>query len=387
MLDFSQVIDRRGTYCTQWDYVQDRFGQEDLLPFTISDTDFALPDEVKGKLKERLDHGIFGYTRWNHNEFKGAVKRWYSSRFGSLIDEEWIVYSPSVTYSISRLIKMHSNEGEGVVIQTPAYDAFYKTIKGNKRKLVENPMKYYEGGYSIDLSDLENKLRDENNKILLICSPHNPTGRVWSKIELKSIISLCRKYNVFIISDEIHMDIIREGEIHYPILDFVKEKVALVTSGSKTFNFPGLIFSYAILPDREDRDRFANIIKNQDGLSSTSTLGLEATIVAYDQCGEWVDSLNKYIDSNIKYVEKVLSDEIPKLISVKSQSTYLMWIDISSHELNMDEIQKRLLSIGKIAIMDGKVYGGNGEYFLRLNVGCPREKLVEGLERLVTSLK
>lgn len=386
MLDFNQVIDRRGTHCTQWDYVKDRFGKEDLLPFTISDTDFALPDEVKEKLAQRLEHGIFGYTRWDHADFKQAVKNWYHKRFNYTIKEDWIVYSPSVMYSVSQLIDMYSNKGEGIVLQTPAYDAFYKTIKGNERTLVENPLIYTNGLYSIDFKDLEEKLSRPQNKILLLCSPHNPTGRVWSKEELEQIVSLCKKYQVFIISDEIHMDVLRKGEIHYPILSLVKENVALVTSGSKTFNFPGLIFSYALLPNEQDREEFLYRLKNQDGLSSASTLGLEATITAYEKCAEWVDTLNQYIDDNIEYVEKKLEQILPTMKPVPSQSTYLMWIDVSFLGFSMEEIQSRLLEIGKVAIMDGEVYGGNGEIFLRLNVGCPREKLIDGMERLIRSL-
>lgn len=387
MLDFNQVIDRRGTHCTQWDYVKDRFGKEDLLPFTISDTDFSLPDEVKDKLAERLEHGVFGYTRWDHSDFKQAVKKWYQKRFNYTIKEEWVVYSPSVIYSVFQLIEMYSNKGDGVVLQTPAYDAFYKTIQGNERRIVENPLLYNKGLYSIDFTDLEEKLADPSNRILLLCSPHNPTGRVWKKEELEQMVSLCKKYKVFIISDEIHMDVLRKGEIHYPILSFIKENAALVTSGSKTFNFPGLIFSYALLPDRKDRERFLYRLKNQNGLSSASTLGLEATITAYEECGDWVDTLNRYIDDNIRYVEQTLETAFPTMKPVLSQSTYLMWIDVSSLELSMEIIQKRLLEIGKVAIMDGEVYGGNGKIFLRLNVGCPREKLEDGMERLVRSLK
>jgi cystathionine beta-lyase len=385
-VDFNQIIDRKGTHCTQWDYVEDRFGQKDLLPFTISDTDFALPDQVKNTLVQRLAHGVFGYTRWDHADLKQSVKKWYGRRFGNDIEEEWIIYSPSVMYSISQLIKMYSREGEGIVLQTPAYDAFYKTISGNKRKIVENPLSYSNGQYSLNFMDLEKKLSKEENRILLLCSPHNPTGRVWTKEELEKIILLCKKYDVFIISDEIHMDVLRHGKVHHPIVSFVEENVALVTSGSKTFNFPGLIFSYVLLPRKKDRQEFLYRLKNQDGLSSASTLGLEATISAYNECEEWVEELNQYIDSNILYVKNILHKYLPRIVVTVPESTYLMWIDVSALGWTMEEIQSRLLNIGKVAIMDGEVYGGNGQAFLRLNVGCPRRKLEEGMERLILSL-
>ena len=202
---FDEVIDRKGTYSTQWDYVEDRFGKKDLLPFTISDTDFAAPDNVLDALQKRLNHPVFGYTRWNHSDYKGSIVTWFKERFAADVKEDWIIYSPSVIYSIARLIEMNSTQGDGVVIQTPAYDAFFKTIKASKRNLVENPLLYRDGIYSLDFADLETKLAKPENKILLICNPHNPTGRVWSKDDLEKIIALCKKHDVFLISDDIHM--------------------------------------------------------------------------------------------------------------------------------------------------------------------------------------
>lgn len=385
-VDFNQIVDRKGTHCTQWDYIEDRFGENNLLPFTISDTDFMLPGEVRHTLSKRLEHGIFGYTRWNHQAFQEAVLKWYRNRFNLEIKKEWLNYSPSVIYSISLLIDMHSDKHDGVIVQTPAYDAFFKTIVGNQRKLIENPLLYQNGLYSINFIELETKLSDPQNKILLLCSPHNPTGRVWEKEELKKIVELCKKYQVFLISDEIHMDIVRKEYSHHPILELSEQNVAIVTSGSKTFNFPGLIFSYVLLPSETDRKAFRYRLKNRDGLSSASTLGLEATISAYDNCENWVEELNEYIDGNIEYVKKELLKKMSTIKVVESHSTYLMWLDMTNYPGTMEEIQKKLLEIGQVAIMDGGVYGGNGRNFLRLNVGCPRDKVVDGLHRLIKSL-
>lgn len=386
-MDFHEVIDRKGTYCTQWDFIEDRFGKDDLLPFTISDTDFALPKTVLEGLTERLEHGIFGYTRWNHADLQNAIKKWYNQRFSTVVEKEWLAYSPSVIYSISQLIRLNSSLGDGIVVQTPAYDAFFKTIKENGRQIIENPLLYHEGQYTIDFIDLEQKLSAENVTVLLFCSPHNPTGRVWTVDELGKVVELCKKYSVFLISDEIHMDVLRKGITHHPIVNFAQEQVALVTSGSKTFNFPGLIFSYVLIPDRKLREEFLLKVKNQDGLSSASTLGMEATMTAYNECNQWVDELNNYIDENIDYVEKLMSVYLPEVTIIQSESTYLMWLDMSKFNLNMSEIQERLTQKGKVAIMDGGTYGGNGHQFLRLNIGCPREKLADGLSRMFESLK
>ncbi|XJS11042.1 MalY/PatB family protein [Aerococcaceae bacterium WGS1372] len=386
-IDFDQVIDRRNTYCTQWDYVQDRFGEEDLLPFTISDTDFKLPEQVMDSLYSRLNHPIFGYTRWNNGDLQESIHKWYLERFNAELNRDWIIYSPSVMYSVSQLIQMKSSVGDGVIIQTPAYDAFFKTIEGNQRSVIENPLIYNDHYYSIDFEDLELKLSDSNNKILLFCSPHNPTGRLWEEEELKRVIELCRQYGVFIISDEIHMDIVYKDKEHIPLLSLEKDDIALVTSGSKTFNFPGLIFSYLLIPNLHDREEFLYRLKNKDGLSSTSILGMQATMTAYNELSVWLDQLVAYLQGNIDYVIEFFKKHFPEVEVKAPEATYLMWIDVSTLPWDMEEIQRRLIKIGKVAIMDGAIYGHNGGQFLRLNIGCPRSKLEDGLNRLKKSLQ
>lgn len=386
MYNFDEVINREGTNCTQWDYVQDRFGQSGLLPFTISDADFALPKQVIQRLNERMSHPVFGYTRWNHKEFKNSIETWYQKRFNIKIEKDWIYYTPTVIYAISQLIKMKSNENDGVIIQTPAYDAFFNVIKENNRTVVQNDLIYKDGYYSIDFIYLEELLSKSNNKILLLCSPHNPTGRVWSVDELTTLIELCRKHDVYIISDEIHMDIVRKEYNHIPLFKKSIENIAIVTSGSKTFNFPGLLFAYVLIPDLEDGNIFLRYLKQRDGLSSPSIMGMEATITAYNECSEWVEELNNYIDENIKIVQEYLERNLPEIKLVYPESTYLLWLDISGLNMTMDELQERLIKIGNVAIMDGKTYGGNGQLFLRYNIGCPISKVLEGLNRLKLSI-
>lgn len=387
MANFEKEIDRRGTFCTQWDFVQDRFSIPNLLPFTISDTDFEMPEEVYEALDQRLKHKVFGYTRWNHHTFKSSITRWYEKRFQFALKEASVVYSPTVMYSISKLIQLNSKEGSGVIIQTPAYDAFFKTIDSNHRKIVENPLVNEGDYYKIDFADLEGKLAQPENEILLLCSPHNPTGRVWTDEELTKIVQLCQTYGVFILSDEIHMDVLRKGITHYPILKYVDTNVALLSSGSKTFNFPGLVFSYALIPDEGLREAFQICLKNQDGLSSASTLGMVGTMTAYNECGYWVDELNDYIDGNIDYVKEYLHKKLPEIVINQSESTYLMWLNIKGLGFDMQELQRVMTEYGKVAIMDGRVYGGDGVDFIRLNVGCTRTKLTEGLNRLEKSIR
>lgn len=386
-MTFDTAINRKGTYCTQWDYVEDRFGEADLLPFTISDTDFMVPKEVLKTLKERMNHPVFGYTRWNHHELKEAIKQWYQSRFDTLLEEEWIMYTPTVIYAVSTLIQMLTKKGEGVVLQTPAYDAFFKVIQDNDRLLVENPLIYEENQYRIDFTDLEEKLARPENKVLLLCSPHNPTGRVWKQWELEKIVALCRQYSIFLLSDEIHMDILGRGQRHIPITRFNYEQVAIVTSGTKTFNFPGLTFAYALIPNLGLREHFQRKLKNADGLSSTNIFGMLATMSAYRYCSHWVDELNHYLESNQRYVKTFIQEKLPDVKVVDLEATYLMWLDVSKAVSDIPLLREKLISVGKVAIMDGSIYGGNGHQFLRLNIVCPKSKLVDGLDRMLKSFE
>lgn len=386
-MKFDEVKDRRGTYCTQWDYVKDRFGKDDLLPFTISDMDLESPDEIVDALIKRINHRIFGYSRWNHDDFKNSIEGWYNRRFDFQVDKEWIVYSPSVIYAVSKFIEMKSKKGDGVLINTPGYDGFFKVIRDNERKLLTSPLKKVENGYELDFDDFESKCKEA--KIFLFCSPHNPIGKVWTEEELKKIIDICKKYNVFIISDEIHMDIIYRGQ-HHPILsqggDYI-DNIVLCTSASKTFNIPALCGSYLFVINQNDRDEFLRILKNRDALSSPSILAVIATITAYDKCGYWVDELVKYTENNIKYVKEYLEKNIPILKCEIPQGSYFAWIDFSGLGISNEELQRDLIDIGGVAIMPGLTYGEEGRYFLRLNVGCSIKKVEDGLQRIEKTVK
>ena len=381
-MGFDEIRDRKGTYCTQWDYVKDRFGKDNLLPFTISDMDLESPKEIVDALLKRINHRIFGYSRWNHDDFKNSIEYWYESRHSCKIDKEWIVYSPSVIYAVSKFIEMKSSKGDGVLINTPGYDGFFKVIVDNDREVIESPLKRVDGKYEIDFEDFEAKC--QRAKIFLLCSPHNPTGRVWSRDELQKMIEICKKYGVYIISDEIHMDIIYEGQ-HRPIVseggDYM-ENIILCTSASKTFNIPALCGSYLFIPSQKDRDEFLRILKNRDALSSPSILAVIATIETYNRCGYWVDELVKYTRSNICFVKEYLEKNIPQLSCEIPQGSYFAWIDFSKLEISSEEFQKYLIETGGIAVMPGLTYGEAGRYFLRLNVGCSVKKVQDGLERI-----
>ena len=381
-MNFDEIKDRRGTYCTQWDYVKDRFGKEGLLPFTISDMDLESPEEIAEALVKRINHKIFGYSRWNHDDFKNSIENWYKKRFSCEINKDWIVYSPSVIYAVSKFVEMKSEKGDGVLINTPGYDGFFKMILGNERKIISSSLKNINGKYEIDFEDFEKKCQEV--KIFLLCSPHNPVGKVWTEKELAKIIEICKKNNVFIISDEIHMDIVYNKK-HIPIVSLGKdylENIVLCTSASKTFNIPAFTGSYLFIPSEKNREDFLKILKERDALSSPSILAVIATMTAYNECEYWVDELIKYTENNIRFVKEYLEKNIPELFCEIPDGSYFAWIDFSKLGISSEEFQKYLIDIGEVAVMPGLTYGEEGRYFLRLNVACSIKKVEDGLKRI-----
>ncbi|HGH4634057.1 TPA: MalY/PatB family protein [Enterobacter bugandensis] len=386
MFDFSTVVDRHGTWCTQWDYVADRFGAADLLPFTISDMDFATAPCITDALHQRINHGVLGYSRWKNDEFLSAVEHWFRQRFNSRIDKETIVYGPSVIYMVSELIRLWSKPGDGVVVHTPAYDAFYNAIGGNARQVVAVEMEKQAAGWQGNMAALEAALAKPENKILLLCSPQNPTGKVWTRDELTQMAELCERYDVAVISDEIHMDMVWGAHRHTPWNAVARGKWALLTSGSKSFNIPALTGAYGLIGDEESRNGYLSALKGRDGLSSPSVLALTAHIAAYQQGEPWLDALRRYLEENLLYIAQELNSAFPKLNWQPPEATYLAWIDL--RPLNIDDraLQKVLIEQQKVAIMPGYTYGNEGNGFVRLNAGCPRSKLEQGVQRLIAGI-
>ncbi len=387
MFDFSVPVDRHGTWCTQWDYVADRFGAADLLPFTISDMDFPTAPVILSALQQRLAHGVLGYSRWKNDDFIGAVAHWYQQRFNSAIDPASLVYGPSVIYMVSQLIRQWSAPGDAVLIHTPAYDAFYKAIEGNRRQVFSAPLHPSANGWQCDMAALEAQLAKAECKIMLLCSPQNPTGKVWTREELETMAALCKRHNVRVISDEIHMDMVWHGHRHTPWSEVGTGSWALLTSASKSFNIPALTGAYGLISDEQDREAYLNVLKGQDGLSSPAVLALVAHITAYREGEPWLDALRAYLQSNLEYVSHALNSEFAQLNWQPPQSTYLAWIDLRPLGLDDHALQKALIEQQKVAIMPGYTYGEEGKGFIRLNAGCPRVKLEEGVKRLIAAVK
>ncbi|MCB0930814.1 MAG: pyridoxal phosphate-dependent aminotransferase [Mycobacterium sp.] len=378
--DFDTVIDRHGTWCTQWDYLADRFGVADLLPFTISDMDLPTAPAVIAALRARLDHPILGYSRWRNDDFLSAVAEWYRTRYAVDIDPVWIVYAPSVIYQVARLIELWSQPGDGVVVHTPCYDAFPKTVAAKGRQLRRVPMG--------DWAGLERELSRPENSVLLLCSPHNPTGHVWTESELIRIGRLCARERVAVISDEIHSDLTHPPHRHLVFARVTAQLStapiwAVVTSASKSFNIPALTGSYGLIADDATRREYLGALSG-DGLSSPAVLGLVATIAAYREGGPWLDALRNYLWHNLILVQHRLAEAFPQLGWEPPQAGYLAWIDYSRLGIDDDALQSDLIGTEKLAIMPGTVYGSTGH--IRFNVGCPRSKVERGIDGLIRAL-
>ncbi|MFD7128560.1 MULTISPECIES: MalY/PatB family protein [Streptomyces] len=381
--DFDTVVDRRGTWCVQWDGVADRFGVDGLLPFTISDMDFATAPEVLAALRARLEHGVLGYTSWQQDDFRSAIAHWYATRYDTTIDTGQLVYGPSVLNQLSQLLRMWTEEGDGVVVHTPTYDGFRKAITGLGRELRGVPVG--------DEEALERELSRPDAKVLVLCSPHNPTGRVWTVDELARTAALAERYGVAVISDEIHADFVHEGgaggagRVHVPWTRVAGAgRWALISSGSKAFNFPALTGSYGLIGDPADRAEFVRRMETGEGLASSAVLSLTAHIAAYREGAAWLDAVRAYVAGNLGYVAERLGEAFPELGWEPPQAGYLAWIDLRPLGVDDEELQRVLVEREGVAIMGGAVYGAPG--FVRLNVGCPREKVVRGVSALVRAV-
>ncbi|QLS06214.1 pyridoxal phosphate-dependent aminotransferase [Citrobacter freundii] len=387
MFDFSTEVDRHGTWCTQWDYVADRFGSADLLPFTISDMDFATAPCILQALTQRLSHGVLGYSRWKNEEFLTAISHWFLTRHNTQIDPQSVVYGPSVIYMVSELIRQWSSTGDSVVIHTPAYDAFYNAIKGNQRTVHPVALEKRAHGWYCDMAKLEETLSRPESKILLLCSPQNPTGKVWTRDELETMASMCQRHGVKVISDEIHMDMVWDQQPHIPWNQVARGDWALLTSGSKSFNIPALTGAYGIVEDADSRNHYLAALKGRDGLSSPAVLALTAHIAAYQHGAPWLDALRDYLAANLHYVAHELNAAFPELNWQIPQSTYLAWIDLRPLNIDDHALQDVLIHQQKVAIMPGYTYGEEGRGFVRLNAGCPRAKLEKGVNGLINAIR
>lgn len=384
--DFDKIIERRGTDCSKWDGFEERFpgfNVKGALPMWVADMDFQAPEEVIEAVRKKAEHGIYGYPCVKGKAFDTAVKNWIFKRHGWEIEEDWIVAVPGVVSAVTHAIQAFTEEGGGILIQTPVYYPFKdRCIKLNKRAAVESPLAVKNGAYEIDFTDFEKKASDENTKMFILCSPHNPVGKVWTPEELRRMVEICQRYNVLIFSDEIHSDLIMRGYRH-TASGLVAEHKNLICAyaPSKTFNLAGLKTSAVIVPDRELRSRYTSRlgVNEAAGLNIFGSAALEA---AYTHGEDYLRELLDYLQGNIDFAFGFVKKNIPAAQVFVTEGTYFLWLDFRPSGLSVYEINKKILEEAKVAGDLGEWFGEEGKGFLRLNLACPRTVVAEAMERL-----
>ncbi|GAB6991615.1 MalY/PatB family protein [Paenibacillus pini] len=385
--DFNEVVNRKMTAAEKWDGMERVFGVTDVLPLWVADMDFKAPASVIEAIEKRVEHGVFGYTLQTH-DYKLSVAQWMQKRHQWTIDMDWIVFSPGVVPALSFAVQAFTEPGDKVLIQTPVYPPFYQVVTNHGRELVMNPLQLQQDGtYVMDLEALERSL-DDGVKLLILCSPHNPVGRVWSVEELEAISRLCAERGVLIVSDEIHADLVFEGK-HTPlamISEQIKNQCIICTSPSKTFNIAGLNTSNIIIPNDEIRKKFQQTVQLY-AVGSISALGSVATEAAYNGGEVWLDEALEYIRDNMHYIQQFIAEHIPEIHVTLPEATYLLWLDFRSVNMSSDELAAFLLTQAKLALNQGASFGTEGEGFMRMNVACPRSIIEEAMHRLHSAMQ
>ena len=390
--DFDKVIDRTNTHSVKWDknVLKEFFETADILPLWVADMDFQCPQPVVEAIKKKAEEGIYGYSWHKTPDYFNSILGWMKRRHNWEIDKDWIVFSPGIVPAIDIIIRTFSIPGDKVIVQSPVYYPFFSAITSNGRQILNNQLKYENGKYTFDYEDFEKKTKDPLTKLFILCSPHNPVGRVWTKEELTRIGEICLENDILVVSDEIHHDLILKGNKHLIFSNIKKEfnDISIVcTSPSKTFNMAGLQNSNIIIPNEKIKERFDNGISNQNNLMVPNAFAIVATITAYNEGDEWLDQVMRYIEGNFEFLKAYLEDVLPDIKMVKPEGTYLAWLDFCSLGMSDEARKEFLLKKAKVALDSGSMFGEGGEGFERINVACPRIILEECMTRIYKAIK
>ncbi|NOY97358.1 MAG: putative C-S lyase [Chlorobi bacterium] len=380
--NFDEIIDRTGTNCLKWDLRSRFFKTDDVLPLWVADTDFRSPDFIIDAIRERAGHELFGYS-FRPDSYYEAIISWMKRQHGWDIEKNWISFSPGVVSALTFAIETFSKPGDGVIVQPPVYFPFFDCVKGTKRKMVENPLKLRNGRYYFDIDDLKAKI-DRDTKILLLCSPQNPGGMVWSKEELTELGNVCLENNILIVSDEIHSDLVYKGYKHTPVATISEElakNCVICMAPSKTFNIAGLSSSIVIIPDKVKFARYERTL-NVGHIGMGNIFGTVAMEAAYSHGDNWLRQLLEYIQGNYRLLEGFFEQNLPKVKVMKPEATYLVWLDFNAYGMNDKELFKFMSEKAKVGLNNGDRFGTGGEGYLRINIGCPGSILEEALERI-----
>ncbi len=387
--NFNRFIDRRDSFSLKWskEALQMVFKKDDddLLPLWVADMDFECPKPVVDALKKEAEGCVYGYNWHGTPKYLDAVTGWMNRRHQWKVDPKWIVYSPGIVPAINMMVQTFSNIGDKIIVQPPVYYPFFSAVTANGRRLLLNQLHYENQKYTFDFEDFEEKAKDPLTKIFILCSPHNPVGRVWTREELKKLGDICLEHDILIISDEIHHDLVLSGNKHTvfsTISEEFEQKTIVCTAPSKTFNLAGLQVSNIIIPNEKMRQSFINTIVHKNGIGVPNSFGIVAMIAAYNEGEEWLEQVLRYIDSNFEYLKDFIRSKIPIVKYIEPEGTYLAWLDFNSLGLNDEELKNVILNKANIALDGGKLFGAGGEGFQRINVACPKSILEETMQRI-----
>lgn len=385
--DFDTVINRRGTNSLKYDFARERGKREDVLPLWVADMDFQTAPEILERLEEVVHHGIFGYSEGKEDYFL-AVQRWYAEHFGWEVKRNWLVKTPGVVFAIAAAIRAFTQEGDAVMLQQPVYYPFSEVITDNGRVLINSPLREKNGHYEIDFEDVEEKIVKHQVKLFLLCSPHNPVGRVWEEWELRRLGEICLKYGVLVVSDEIHSDFTYEGHTHHVFANLsseFQEITVTCTAPSKTFNLAGLQVSNIFIANPELKKKFKKAIAAA-GYSQVNVMGLVACQTAYEKGGEWLSRLKAYLAENLVFVREYIKEYLPGIRLVEPEGTYLLWLDFRALGLSEAEREDLIVNRARLWLDSGAMFGADGEGFERINIACPRKTLEQALSQLREAL-
>lgn len=385
--NFDRIVERRGTDCIKWDHADLFFGRNDLLPMWVADMDFESPPEVVEAIVSRAKHGIYGYTARSDNYYESIVS-WLSRRHGWEVEKEWISHAPGVVAAVHIAVMALSHPGDKVIVQTPVYYPFFRAIKETGRQTILNPLMESGGRYTMDFEDLERKI-DSRTKIIILCSPHNPVGRVWTRDELSRLGEICLNRNIKIISDEIHSDLVFGDNRHIPTAT-ISEEVSSITltcvAPSKTFNLAGLSSAAVISSSSVILGEYSNMLSSV-GAGMSNVFGTVALEAAYNNGEHWLEELLKYINGNFEYMRDFLKTNFPETRVTELEGTYLAWIDFRGTGMSVEELKSFLYEKAKVGFEDGSIFGKEGEGFMRVNLACPRAIVEEAMKRLINARK
>lgn len=382
MSTFDEVINRRNTCCAKWDMTKD--GE---LPMWVADMDFQTAPQITNALIERAKHGVFGYAL-KGDEWYEAYKNWWSTRHHFNIEKEWLMFCTGVIPALSSIVRKLTTPAENVVVMTPVYNHFFSSILNNGRNVLESKLKYENGEFDIDFKDLEEKLSNPQTTMMILCNPHNPIGKIWNKATLEKIGNMCCENHVIVVSDEIHCDIVEPEKEYIPfasISEKCKNNSITCVSPTKTFNIAGLQTAAILVPDEGLRNRVNRAI-NTDEVAEPNVFAAIAPVVAYNEGGEWLDELNKYLWENRKFAENFIKENIKGVFPIKAEATYLMWVDCTSVSTNSKELCDFIREKTGLFVTSGDVYR-NADCFMRVNIACPRSVLEDGFNRLRTGIE